>query len=219
MKGLTRMVLIIDDTRREDGALLGAALAEKNIPSVRVRLDDLPGISTFPVTLVYTPSEHYLNIASVRCGKTKLLAINETRSRIYNEDAIFLQEKNYGDICDRIYDIATEMLGFRPDSFNIGALSLKDERYSYAGAFLSFTPSERMIFTELVLRRGKHVPERDLTLLFDKIDKRKNPRTGIVPVHICNLNRKNFSVVRQKLVLFKSGKGYAINPNLRLFKI
>lgn len=205
------MILLLDD-RTDDRAdkrilMLKDSLKALGLPCAVIKSTSVADYSSALCAFVFTPSDHYLRTVSVRCKRVPILAVNESSSRIYNNDALFFDPVTHGSYVSFITDFLHERYKVTVGEYKTGELTVIDGAVLYGISSIKLTPSERRILVLLMLCSNRWVSENEICNLC--FDKRSN--SGRVSVHICNLNKKFRLHTGKRIISVRRGNGYKID--------
>lgn len=205
------MILLIDDRlndvkdKRIDG--IRDSFYAAGIPCLTVRSAN---VSEYPWALaafLFAPSDDYLRTVSVRCKRIPILAVNESGSRIYNNDVIFYDPALFGSYEDFITAFLRTRYGITCGNYVLGDLSIVGDTVTYGINNVMLTPTERRILILLVMCKERWISEAEISRTC--LD--GGSKTSSVAVHVCNMNKKFKTATGKRLIRTKRGFGYTVS--------
>ena len=205
------MILLLDDRindmkDKRIEAIRDFFLAE-GIPCLTVRSVQVTDHPTALAVFLFTPSDDHLRTVSVRCKRIPILAVNESGSRIYNNDAVFYDAGVHGSYESFILDFLRTKYGITCGNYVIGDLSVVGDAATYGMNPIKLTPTERKILVLLMMCKNQWISEDEV----GRVCLGSRSKTSSITVHVCNMNKKFKIAAGKRLIRTKRGAGYMIN--------
>lgn len=206
------MILIVDFEKRTVSAKLFERLVESGVPCIYTDTEKIRKYPSATAVIAFVRTEDMLNRVCVKSGKIPVLAINESGSRIYNNDVLFFDEVTHGDSFDFLISYLHDKFGFTKNMCYKGDLSVNGSDVRLEEQICKFTATERRIIVLMIYCSEKWVSEDEVVkTCFSHTGKKFSSR---VSVHICNINKKSKSAFGIKLIECKRGVGYTLCRNV-----
>ena len=201
------MILIVDGSGRGRGAKLRSALLSHNIPCAAVNTLNIAKYPAALIVFAFVSSEDMLNTISVRCGRTPLLAVNETGGRIYNSDVRFYNPDIHKTIEEFIISFLYERYGITAGHYSRGDVSVLRGTVMAGVSYLNLTKTETRILVLFLMCSDKWISADNIgRACFESSGGNKS-----VAVHICNINRKTKTVLGKPIIICSRRTGYRLN--------
>lgn len=212
-KKVIRLILIVDSRSKRRSARLFARLRAAGVPCALCSPDTMAPFRGALVTIVFARDERSVSLASVRAGKTKLIAVDLSGRRMFHPDAQIWDKAPDDalvrfalDLCGE--DAAVEA-GEQGAAVSAGRLRVAPEGACYGLKLLALTPTERLILFHLALNSGRYCTERELRkFALPASDLRES--SSSVKVHVSNINKKALRSVGEKIIACRRSSGYAL---------
>ena len=201
------MILLACDSKDNRIIDLKNTLIIAGMPCAIVGCDSIPEYPMALAVFTFTKSENYLNTVSLRCKRTPLIAVNESGSRIYNNDVLFCESGDTQFCAEYMLNFIKAKYGITAGEYLIDDVSVRSLEAVSGVSRVSLTPVEYRILSLLVICKGKCLSES----IIGKVCFEDHSKSCRVPVHICNLNKKCKTVFGYKLITAKRGLGYSVN--------
>ena len=207
------MVVIVDKRTRVRSLFLRERILECGVPCALCSPETLPFVSGAAVTVCFAKNEDEITLASLRAGKTALVAVNLSGRHMFHHDAVIWDRSKHGDLVRFILKTTWERTGKSPHEFCAGNVRITSDGVFFHNRFLRLTDTQRLIMFHLAACPDVFHTEREVRMFACPHGDLRLRRSS-VSVHITHINQKAYRAAGEKIITCRRGHGYAVMTSL-----